>query len=74
VEIRTKKNSPQTRHRAEQIEEESRGKPRVTEDRYSVANQSLFSYFAATPLGAAAANLYQLFVDGGGFRKSQLTL
>jgi hypothetical protein len=32
------KNAPQTRHRAKQIEEENRGIPRVTEDRYFVAN------------------------------------
>jgi hypothetical protein len=40
--------SPQTRHRAIQIEEEKQGKLRVTEDRYSVANLSyiavLFPY------------------------------
>jgi hypothetical protein len=34
-----KENSPQTRHRAKQIEEESRGKRRITEDSYFVAKR-----------------------------------
>jgi hypothetical protein len=38
----SKENSPQTRHRAKQIEEEKQVKPRVTEDRWFVAN-SIFS-------------------------------
>ncbi len=31
-----------------------------------LAQQAAGATAAATPLGAAAANLYQLFVDGGG--------
>jgi hypothetical protein len=46
----SKKSSPQTRHRAKQIEEERGGKPRVIEESYFVANPALYSYFVSVTL------------------------